>query len=57
MTAQNKHCERVVLQNSNLQPLDYWSCALPIELERPFLCMLNFFYFQQLVSFMMLKII
>ena len=31
----NKQCEKVVyLQDSNLQPLNYWSTALPLELEK-----------------------
>ena len=31
----NKQCEKkILLQDSNLQPFDYWYAALPLELER-----------------------
>ena len=41
----NKQCEKVILsENANLQPLNYWSTALPLELERMTPRMFNFGY-------------
>ena len=40
-----KQCEKVVFpQGSNLQPLDYRSTALPLELEKTSPRMINFGY-------------
>ena len=41
----NKQCEKVVFsQESDLQPLDYRSTALPLKLEKTSPRMLNFGY-------------